>query len=287
MIFISTVLLYIVFPNFSDLKDSFLRRWNRHIKNQPATDSTNVVTSIMQQIERIDLRITVLQGADLVAKDKTFLGRKGSSDPYVEVWTTETVGTTTSGGQPHHHQRGKNNKIGTTPVESKTLEPKWTRKNCFATSIHKPTVRPAVTLKIYDSDSLSLPDLMGTVTILVPTADGDSNSTAWYDIPTGSAKSASGRLQVRVEAKILKSRALVAGNVMNLVDPAGSSRPLSMVKVGLSWDVLGGNKNVDMDASLVAITQTGVLSLPDTVYYGNRCNSNESVGTSYMDDTRY
>jgi hypothetical protein len=259
-------------------------------------------------IEKIDVRITVLKGTNLVAKDRTLLGRKGSSDPFVEVWTTSTSLPPLGGDGTHHHRPTttsitKTMKIGKTCVISKTLEPKWTVDNIFTSTIVRPSTNHPVevSLKIYDHDAISTPDSMGVITVPVPmTTLAYIDTTKWYTIPPNSAPKATGQLQVRIESQAYNATLLIPGNVMPLTTMMSNSTskqgamfstvasnstaskkatPLSKVRVGLSWDVLNGNKDLDLDASLVAITKSGELSLPDTVYYGNKCNSNESVGT--------
>jgi Ca2+-dependent lipid-binding protein len=130
--------------------------------------------------ERISVKLTIMQGTGLVAKDRNyFMGKKTSSDPYVEVYasTSEMISTY----------------IGKTATIDKTVDPIWNERF----DLEPRRDNPKVTLKIWDEDYLSEPDAMGVVKIEIPTKPGDT--TEWYDIPESSAKNASGKLQVRLE----------------------------------------------------------------------------------------
>ena len=195
----------------------------------------------------LSVKITILQGEGLVAKDRNVFGKKTSSDPFVEVWALNAQ------------------KIGKTKTAKKTLSPRY--NETFAMQLQQVT-HPFVALKIFDEDLLSAPDAMGTVTVPIPTQNGDT--TQWYNVAPGSAKNATGRLQVRLEVTVEVARTLVRGNALTLTPQQHS------IKVGLAWDVTNG-RNVDLDVSCVAMSSQGQVSMPDTVYYGNRANSNESV----------
>lgn len=196
----------------------------------------------------LSVKLTILQGEGLVAKDRNVFGKKTSSDPYVEVWALNAQ------------------KIGKTKTQTKTLNPHYNES--FALQLQQVT-NPFVTLKIWDEDKLSAPDAMGTVTVPIPT-ENNSDTTLWYTVPANSAKNASGRLQVRLEVSVSLERTLVRGNAWTLTPQQHS------IKVGLAWDVTNG-RNVDLDVSCVALDHAGQVSMADTVYYGNRSNSSESV----------
>jgi Ca2+-dependent lipid-binding protein len=133
--------------------------------------------------ERISVKLTVIRGAGLVAKDRNMIGQKTSSDPYVEAYakTNKMVSTF----------------FGKTATIGKTVNPIWNERF----DLEPRRENPKVTLKIFDEDFMSEPDAMGIVTIEIPTKPGDT--TKWYDIPESSAKNASGKLQVRVQTAMV------------------------------------------------------------------------------------
>jgi Ca2+-dependent lipid-binding protein len=124
---------------------------------------------------KMSVKLTVIQGEGLVAKDTNMLGKKTASDPYIEVWV-------------------KFKKVGNTATQEKTLDPIWNER--FDMDLKRDN--PEVVLKIWDADFMSEPDSMGIITLNIPTEIG-ADTTQWYDVPEGSAKNASGRLQVRLE----------------------------------------------------------------------------------------
>ena len=199
----------------------------------------------------LSVKLTILQGEGLVAKDRNVFGKKTSSDPFVEVWALNAQ------------------KVGQTKTQTKTLNPHFNQT--FAMQLQQVGTNPFVALKIFDEDKLSAADAMGTVTVPIPTTTQSSlDTTQWYNVAANSAKNASGRLQVRLEVTVQLAQTLVRGNALVLTPQQHS------IKVGLAWDVTNG-KHVDLDVSCVALNRTGQVSMMDTVYYGNRANSNESV----------
>ena len=55
-------------------------------------------TTRLGQISAIDMDITVIQGRDLVAKDRNIFGKRTSSDPYVKVHLVQEISTPIVGG---------------------------------------------------------------------------------------------------------------------------------------------------------------------------------------------
>jgi Ca2+-dependent lipid-binding protein len=139
------------------------------------------------------VQLTVLQGTELVAKDRNLFGKKTTSDPYVEVWVL--------GRQ----------KVGKTATKFKTLSPTWNQS--FPIEFQE-VQSPFVLLKILDEDKFSEPDSMGVVKVAIPIKDGDT--TQWYDIPSDSAKNATGRLQVRLQTTVHHKKFLKINGVVKL-----------------------------------------------------------------------
>mmetsp|Transcript_126207 Transcript_126207/g.188321 ORF Transcript_126207/g.188321 Transcript_126207/m.188321 type:complete len:195 (+) Transcript_126207:179-763(+) len=138
------------------------------------------------------VRVTILQGSGLVAKDRNLLGRKTSSDPYVECFSTYN-----KIGDPKTYGR----LVGKTETKYKTLEPVY--NHTFSDIDFAYCHSAVIQLRVYDEDKMSEPDAMGTVKIPISMAN-DSDTTKWYEIPKDSAKNASGKLQVRLYVKVHK-----------------------------------------------------------------------------------
>jgi Ca2+-dependent lipid-binding protein len=108
-------------------------------------------------IEKIHVRLTVLQGSGLVAKDRNLFGKKTTSDPYIEVWTTANSYC----------------RMGKTAIMKKTLDPKWNETFEF---FFKEPQNQMIFLKIWDEDLLSAPDAMGTVTLRIPSSNNEDTT---------------------------------------------------------------------------------------------------------------
>ena len=148
-------------------------------------------------MDKLSVRVTLIQGTGLVAKDRNLLGKKTSSDPYVECFSTYQ--------KPDNSGRLKTfgKKIGQTEVIKKTLEPKY--NHTFDPIEFAYASNPNIQLRIFDYDKLSDPDSMGVVNIPLHNLQGSSGDTThWYDVPKDSAKNASGKLQVRIRYTVHK-----------------------------------------------------------------------------------
>ena len=109
----------------------------------------------MASISGLDCRVTILQGRNLVAKDRNLFGKKTTSDPYVEVWAVTG-------------RSGRRVMVGKTAVQCKTLNPVWNQdKSQFSHSFvlsdkKKTTITTSSSyqfqLLIWDHDKLSSPE---------------------------------------------------------------------------------------------------------------------------------
>ncbi|KAL3945709.1 MAG: hypothetical protein SGBAC_000193 [Bacillariaceae sp.] len=136
-----------------------------------------------EALDIIEVKVKIVGGRDLVAKDKNFFGKAKSSDPYVQIY----------------HAR---NYIGKTRVVWKTLNPVWTRETFSIMAV--PNVLEThtdVMCHIYDHDTLSADDSMGTVTVPIP-ANFNEKIRKWYPVGKGSGdnycRNASGYLDVEI-----------------------------------------------------------------------------------------
>lgn len=136
-------------------------------------------------IDSMTLRVSVIQGSDLVAKDRNFMGKKTTSDPYVEI----LLGT----GRAYV-------RIGKTKTIYKNLSPQW--NETIATRVRYIEHGGSnIMFRIFDEDKFSDPDNMGIVTLPLVWKD-DSGSPQWYDIPKNSAKNAKGKIQLQIQTQV-------------------------------------------------------------------------------------
>jgi hypothetical protein len=133
-----------------------------------------------------DIKVRVLQGRNLVAKDKNIWGRHTSSDPYVVL-------------------RHGPNKMGKTSIIKKTLDPTW-NDHSFNLSVAPRTigVYNSIECRIFDHDILSSDDAMGTVFVPIPT-ENNSKVRGWYPVENGQGenhcRNASGELLIEIEIR--------------------------------------------------------------------------------------
>jgi hypothetical protein len=133
-----------------------------------------------------NIKITVLQGRGLVAKDKNIWGRHYSSDPYVVLL------------------HGSNT-IGRTSIIKKTLDPTWTDQNFRLSVIPRAiAVYKYIECVIFDHDNLSSDDPMGTVFVPIHTLN-NSKVMRWYAVENGEGenycRNATGELLIEIEVR--------------------------------------------------------------------------------------
>lgn len=137
-------------------------------------------------IQFLQVKIKIISGRGLVAKDRNFWGQKTTSDPYVVV---------------HHGP----NQLGKTAIIKKTLDPEWTNE-VFQVSVvpRALEVYRTIELNIFDHDNLSVDDPMGTVHVPIPTVQ-NRKEMRWYTVEKGEGSSycrnATGELFVMAEVQ--------------------------------------------------------------------------------------
>ena len=136
-------------------------------------------------VEKVDVTLTILKAKDLVAKDRAMLGlgKKTSSDPYIEVWLDS----------PHMKRC-----MGKTLTKYQTLEPEY--KQTFQINI-RGNEGGSILLKVFDEDKGSAPDAMGFVEIRIP-VHKEIDEKKWLDIPAESARNASGKILIKMKTKV-------------------------------------------------------------------------------------
>lgn len=138
------------------------------------------------RMQFLQVKIHILKGRNLVAKDRNFIGRKTSSDPYVVV---------------HHGPT----QLGKTSIIKKTLDPEWDNE-VFRVSVvpRALEIYRTIELNIFDHDNLSPDDPMGTVHIRIPTTP-NKKEMVWHTVERGEGRNycrnATGELLVLAEVQ--------------------------------------------------------------------------------------
>jgi len=168
--------------------------WKKqHGKTSPPVQSNQPI------IDKMTVQITIIQGLDLVAKDRNLFGKKTSSDPYVLVYLF-------SSGQMN--KREQKIKLGQTPTVKKNLSPTWNHSVTTTIPYRKKSDSNRIIFQIFDNDKLSADDSMGIINI--PLAFQDSTEPAvWHEIPKNSAKDASGKIQILIQTSLHQAKGLV------------------------------------------------------------------------------
>lgn len=144
-----------------------------------------------EQIQFMDIHIKILEGRNLVAKDKNIFGRPTTSDPYVKIYHA-------------------NNYVGETSIVWKTLNPKWEHEKFKMPILPKSLKKfDNVECLIYDKDRISSDDSMGTVVVPIPQLL-NKPVNGWFPVHNGKGddfcRNATGELKVEIELRPLLSR---------------------------------------------------------------------------------
>jgi hypothetical protein len=103
---------------------------------------------LIDQVESLTVTLTIFEGQGLIGKDRNFLGKRTTSDPYVKIFL---------GGKLK----------GQSKVIDKTLNPAWDEEfKLIAVGDHaRTTLRHSHPLRlvIYDKDEMTEDDCMGVV----------------------------------------------------------------------------------------------------------------------------
>jgi tellurium resistance protein TerZ len=203
------------------------------------------------------VEVEIIQGKNLVPKDRNLMGKKKSSDPYIKVFGGKTP-------------------LGRTKTIQKSLNPVWNEKFELilgaddANYILKMSGGVQMEFRIFDEDKRTEDDPMGTV--FVPLRPLEPSTTDWYPVTKGSGpffcKDATGQIEIRITITARQMMDVQRGNAHHLT--------FNRIQVGLSWDVENG-QHIDLDSSCVAVDRQGNILLDETVYYGNLTNSNASL----------
>lgn len=146
-------------------------------------------------IDKMTVEISLLQGQDLVAKDRNLFGKKTTSDPYVEIFLLS------GSGAPGTTYRKV--KLGQTKTMYKTLNPAW-RCTISTTIPYLGNAQCSLLFHIWDEDKLSDPDSMGVVKVPLQWADvgGPAGEPKFYPVPANSAKNATGQIELGIKSHV-------------------------------------------------------------------------------------
>jgi len=163
---------------------------NVHETKRSSCSNGSNSTNQKQDTRPVQIKITVLEGRNLVAKDTSMLGTPTTSDPYVIV-------------QHGSHILGK------TTTVYQTLDPKWIPSHAPLEEMISPValgMNRYMHLLIFDYDTLASDDPMGMVHLFLPNnVQTTTQFTKWYPVEVGSGNhycdDAQGELLVKVEIK--------------------------------------------------------------------------------------
>ena len=120
------------------------------------------------EIASVNITLKILEGRKLVAKDRSLLGKRTTSDPYVEVFL---------GDKNYGHK---------TKVIEKTVDPKWNESfKIFVTGDHARDIlrhEHPFRLVIWDKD-MAIDDCMGVVDIIID--DIKMEEPKWVKVELG------------------------------------------------------------------------------------------------------
>ena len=161
-----------------------------HLKSKPSKSKqkSDPLTGQKRKddLSMTEIRVTLIEGRDLVPKDQNIFGKFTTSDPYVVV-------------------KYGNDDFGRSHTIRKTLNPVFTKSDVFTLHVHPGSLESKkLELHLFDFDFSSEDDAMGVVTIPLP-AYTDTNITNWYPVEKGKGvdycEDASGELKVNVQVK--------------------------------------------------------------------------------------
>ncbi len=228
------------------------------------------------------VRIEIKSGHDLVVKDKAMFG-KGSSDPFVQVWSGGFPGAAGCARGGRAAQVDTSHEVGRTKVISKNLNPVWEENNVFEWDMG-PKEKPVVVLALFDKDTLSKDDPMGMVTIRLSELSSGTAIDGQLPVePCDGAEDATGFLHVVATFDPLVPVDLHSGEPVPLA--------INHFTIGLGWDVvsrekrhnrstsLGAKKKIDLDAAAVVFRNNGKLL--ESIYFG-AMNSTRKCGVGAL-----
>lgn len=173
-----------------------------------------------RQVEAIKITIAVIQGDQLVAKDRNVMGQWTTSDPFVSVSLFPTG------------PDGPKIKLGQSETIRYTLTPKWDFETSLEIALDDVTddCQFCVTIVDWDDDMTdedAEDNLMGVVPCNVTPSMYKNlpltTRTRWYGVPATSADRASGRIQCKID---VSKRRICLGDIVAPVFKKPSGVPI-------------------------------------------------------------
>lgn len=155
-------------------------------------------------IDRMMVQFQVIQAKDLIAKDRNMFGKRVSSDPYVQV----SLLCTPEGNTPGLKKKVQKIKLGRTETMKKNLNPTWNYSQASAIPYSRMNEKLQLVFEIFDEDKLSSDDSMGALALPALEWKDSNGSAVWYEIPKGSAKEVSGKIQIKVATGVHRVQGL-------------------------------------------------------------------------------
>ena len=124
---------------------------------------------VPEEVSSIQIQMQIIEGRDLIAKDRSLMGRRTTSDPYVKIFL---------GGKCYGHN---------TEVIEKNLNPKWDAKFKILLMDDKQLKHVLnhdfpIRLVVWDKD-LAIDDCMGVVDI--PVENIAMDEPKWFPLEKG------------------------------------------------------------------------------------------------------
>ena len=214
------------------------------------------------QLAGLVIKLEIVKGRDLIAKDRNVFGQRTTSDPYAKVQVGSTL-------------------LGKTKVIPKSLSPVWNATFSHVLGAESASnlmrQRPSgsnpsfsAVITLWDHDDFGEDDAMGTVVVTLDPLRG--NVAEWLPVGKGSGTSrcdkAKGEIEIKVSYEGHEMRSVTRGQAQTFLD--------TRIRLGLSWDIERG-QCVDLDSSVIAVDRNGNVMMKETVYYGNLANTNSSI----------
>jgi hypothetical protein len=198
----------------------------------------------------VEIDVVVKSGKDLVAKDGGLFSKK-SSDPYVKI------------------QLGSR-ELSRTPTIEKTLNPVWGHACKFMLAGRELKANSRLVFAIFDRDKASKDDPMGEVSLPIAPLMNGQVSESWHRVANcPGCKNATGELQLRLTVLVRRALTLQPHDSVPISD--------RYVAAGLGWDMLPGNRAIDLDASCVCLSARGDVLPQETVFFGRLCSESGAI----------
>jgi len=198
----------------------------------------------------VEIDLTLEEGRSLVARDGggiLGMGKAKSSDPYVIVKC----------GQARHGMI----ELGRTNVVKKTLNPAWKQTFKFHLEGRKFRTSDSLVLAVYDFDTMSADDPMGEVALPLSALLDGRPIDRWYPVANcRGCSDAKGELHCKISVLLRRALSLEAKQALPL---QGGGR----IAIALGWDLLPGNRAIDLDVACVAVDVRGRVVMQECVYF--------------------